>query len=311
LQFAVASQDGLVSIWDIRSSTKIASLQTSQMSDVRGAGAARVVKWSPRGDLLAYSEHKNYIHIVETSTFTTTQRLKVPSGATGQTTRNAACNTEAAGREGAASAEVHADDMQHSSTDTSAGASQGLLEATALSRLARNGSGSINPRAPPWHGERRYRMNELISGGNNVNAMRSPLDRALLGEWSSSRIGRGSRVADDVEVYIDDRNPTTTAAAASGTRSGTTGDTSTSMLARTVDSIMATFETESGLRNGASGIWSLGGISRRGHRSDDAIDISGMTWDPDGDYLYVATEDLIAQYSVLDLRRSFGQAAMR
>lgn len=268
------------------------------MSDVRGSGAARAVKWSPRGDLLAYSEHKNYIHIVETSTFTTSQRIKVPSGATAQT-RNAACNTEAAGRE---AADIDTDDVPHSSTDTSANtaASQGLLEATALNRLARNGSSNNSTRAPPWHGERRYRMNELINGGDNI--MRSPLDRALLGEWSSSRIGRGSRIADDVEVYIDDRN--------SSTNSSNIRD-STSMLARTVDSIMATFETESGLRNGSSGIWSLGGITRRHNRSDDSVDISGLTWDPDGDYLYVSTEDCIAQYSVLDLRRSFGQAVMR
>jgi WD40 repeat protein len=296
----VASQDGLVSVWDVRSSAKIATLQTSQMSDVRGSGAARVVKWSPRGDLLAFSEHKNYIHIVETSTFTSSQRIKVPSGAAGQT-RNAACNTDAGAREASATGadEVDVDDMLHSSTDTSTSASQGLLEATALNRFStgvRNGSNS----RPPWHGERRMRdflsSGDLISGGSNI--MRSPLDRALLGEWSSSRLARSRGAADDVEVYIDDRNP--------GARSAITNDTSTSMLARTVDNIMATFETESGLRNSAAGFWTSGGMPRRSHRSDDAIDISGLTWDPDG-----ASPSISKEHLSLTLSFSYRRLSLR
>lgn len=84
LQFAVASQDGIVSVWDVRSSQKIATLTTSQDANhLSGAGAARVVKWSPRGDMLAYTEHQNYFHVVETTNFSAGQRIHVPLGTSG------------------------------------------------------------------------------------------------------------------------------------------------------------------------------------------------------------------------------------
>ncbi|CEH14271.1 WD40-like repeat containing protein [Ceraceosorus bombacis] len=81
MKFAVASQDGVISIWDVRSNRCEAQLYTSQDAQI-GPGAARVVKWSPRGDLLAYTEHENYFHVVETTTFKGTQRISVatPSG---------------------------------------------------------------------------------------------------------------------------------------------------------------------------------------------------------------------------------------
>ncbi|KAI9143811.1 WD40-repeat-containing domain protein [Paraphysoderma sedebokerense] len=55
-KFAVASQDGYVSVWDIRSSEKLAKIPTVQGPQVKGA--ARCVKFSPAGsiDLLMFSE---------------------------------------------------------------------------------------------------------------------------------------------------------------------------------------------------------------------------------------------------------------
>lgn len=55
-KFAVASQDGYVSVWDIRSTEKIAKISASQNPQVKGA--CRCVKFSPSGsmDLLAFSE---------------------------------------------------------------------------------------------------------------------------------------------------------------------------------------------------------------------------------------------------------------
>lgn len=277
MQFAVASQDGLISVWDVRSACKIASLQTSQMNDIRGSGAARVVKWSPRGDLLAYSEHTNYIHIVETITFTSGQRIKVPSGVTGRTA-NVACNVEqpSNNRSDEMEVEVHIDDQVHSSTDTSTGhggigdgvsASPSRL-ATTSGRPTTLTSAAIS--RPPWLSARRYR--EIGSNG----ATRSPLDRALLGDWSNSR--RGGVPNNQLEVYIDSdaSNPT----AFSRDSQPVNTDTSTNVLARTVDNIMATIENETGLHG--SSFWTLGGYSRRSHRSENCIDISGLTWDPDG-----------------------------
>ena len=55
-KFAIASQDGFVSVWDIRSSEKMVKLGSKQNPQVKGA--CRSVKFSPSGsvDLLMYSE---------------------------------------------------------------------------------------------------------------------------------------------------------------------------------------------------------------------------------------------------------------
>ncbi|EPQ27205.1 uncharacterized protein PFL1_05128 [Pseudozyma flocculosa PF-1] len=82
-KFAVASQDGIVSVWDVRSSYPLASLTTSQAGMPGGNGAARVVKFSPGGDLLAFTEHRNYFHIADTVTFANVQRLPAPHATPG------------------------------------------------------------------------------------------------------------------------------------------------------------------------------------------------------------------------------------
>jgi WD40 repeat protein len=55
-KFAVASQDGYISVWDVRHSDKLCKIPTKQDSRVKGA--ARSVKFSPSGsvDLLMFSE---------------------------------------------------------------------------------------------------------------------------------------------------------------------------------------------------------------------------------------------------------------
>ncbi|KAI8807093.1 WD40-repeat-containing domain protein [Cladochytrium replicatum] len=76
-KFAVASQDGCVCVWDIRSSEKLAKLTTKQFPHKKGA--ARCVKFSPSGsiDLLMYSEHVSYINLVDARTFNERQTLRV------------------------------------------------------------------------------------------------------------------------------------------------------------------------------------------------------------------------------------------
>ena len=56
-KFAIASQDGFVSVWDVRSSQKLALLGGKQTIQ-GGRGACRCVKFSPSGnvDLLLFSE---------------------------------------------------------------------------------------------------------------------------------------------------------------------------------------------------------------------------------------------------------------
>ncbi|KAJ2311815.1 hypothetical protein H4R23_002017, partial [Coemansia sp. Cherry 401B] len=78
-QFAVGSQDGYVTVWDIRSQQKMAQLETFQHG--RSRGACRNVKFSPSGsiDLLAFSEHTSYVNIVDTRSFEKRQVLRVGS----------------------------------------------------------------------------------------------------------------------------------------------------------------------------------------------------------------------------------------
>lgn len=86
-KFAVASQDGLVSVWDVRSSKKLAELKTSQDSSMMvslgglngASGAARVVKFSPCGRFLAFSEHRLFFHIYDTLTYSRGQRVRIPT----------------------------------------------------------------------------------------------------------------------------------------------------------------------------------------------------------------------------------------
>ncbi|KAJ3304614.1 hypothetical protein HDV03_002567 [Kappamyces sp. JEL0829] len=76
-KFAVASQDGFVSIWDIRSTEKITKIATTQHPQVKGA--CRCVKFSPSGsmDLLAFSEHVSYVNLVDARTFNEKQTIRV------------------------------------------------------------------------------------------------------------------------------------------------------------------------------------------------------------------------------------------
>ncbi|KAI9502286.1 WD40-repeat-containing domain protein [Coemansia spiralis] len=77
--FAVGSQDGYATVWDIRSQQKMVQLETFQHG--RSRGACRNVKFSPSGsiDLLAFSEHTSYVNVVDTRSFEKRQILRADS----------------------------------------------------------------------------------------------------------------------------------------------------------------------------------------------------------------------------------------
>jgi hypothetical protein len=83
--FAVASQDGIVSIWDRRfARTATAAAPSGKLKTLKTAragspyGAARVVKFSQGPlDLLMFTEQKENIHVVDARTFEKTQILSV------------------------------------------------------------------------------------------------------------------------------------------------------------------------------------------------------------------------------------------
>ena len=66
-KFAVASQDGYVCVWDVRSSEKLVKLGSKQNPQVKGA--CRSVKFSPSGsiDLLMYSEVPQFYNFTKNS----------------------------------------------------------------------------------------------------------------------------------------------------------------------------------------------------------------------------------------------------
>eukprot|EP01095_Lingulamoeba_sp_RSL-Kostka_P000359 TRINITY_DN10566_c0_g1_i1.p1 TRINITY_DN10566_c0_g1~~TRINITY_DN10566_c0_g1_i1.p1 ORF type:complete len:433 (+),score=116.84 TRINITY_DN10566_c0_g1_i1:54-1352(+) len=76
---AVASQDGLVNLWDIRKLDKkpLAQLYTTQRPRVKGA--CRFLKFSkdPTMDLMFYSEQTNYVNIIDTRTFKKLQTIRL------------------------------------------------------------------------------------------------------------------------------------------------------------------------------------------------------------------------------------------
>ena len=76
-KFAVASQDGFISVWDVRSSEKLARIASQQNGQVKGA--CRTVKFTMSGsiDLLMFSEHVSYFNIVDARTFDTAQSIRV------------------------------------------------------------------------------------------------------------------------------------------------------------------------------------------------------------------------------------------
>ncbi|KAJ1343341.1 hypothetical protein BSLG_002367 [Batrachochytrium salamandrivorans] len=81
-RFAVASQDGYVSVWDVRSSKKLAKItskQARQDSNPQVKGACRCVKFSTTGsiDLLLFSEHISYVNVVDARTFDARQSICV------------------------------------------------------------------------------------------------------------------------------------------------------------------------------------------------------------------------------------------
>jgi WD40 repeat protein len=83
--FAVASQDGTVSVWDRRfartttPATNSGKLKTLKTTRVRSPyGAARLVKFSQGPiDLLIFTEQREFIHLVDARTFEKTQILSV------------------------------------------------------------------------------------------------------------------------------------------------------------------------------------------------------------------------------------------
>ncbi|KAJ1977812.1 hypothetical protein H4R33_006136 [Dimargaris cristalligena] len=79
--FAVATADGFIDIFDIRSQKKFREIRSTQHP--RTGGACRVVKFSPgySTDLMVFSEQTNYINVIDTRNFEDIQRIRVaPDG---------------------------------------------------------------------------------------------------------------------------------------------------------------------------------------------------------------------------------------
>eukprot|EP00127_Corallochytrium_limacisporum_P006013 Clim_evm2s216 gene=Clim_evmTU2s216 len=83
VHIAIAGQDGHLTVFDVRKLDKpMVNLASKQFPGVKGA--VRSVKYSPKGsamDLLAFSEHTTYIHLLDARTYSEEQIIRVcPEG---------------------------------------------------------------------------------------------------------------------------------------------------------------------------------------------------------------------------------------
>ncbi|KAL0083395.1 WD40-repeat-containing domain protein, partial [Phycomyces blakesleeanus] len=80
-KFAVASQDGTVHVWDIRSRDPLYRFGGGNVRQNPLKGAARCVKFTQSGaiDLLAFTEHVSHINIIDARTFNAQETIRVGS----------------------------------------------------------------------------------------------------------------------------------------------------------------------------------------------------------------------------------------
>lgn len=321
LQFAVASQDGVISVWDVRSSSKIAQLNTTHRPNSYRPEAARVVKWSPSGHLLAFTEDSNYVHIVETVGFTEVQRLKMPTP--GHANAGASAHPSLCVQDQGQDSEPNADisdilmSLHHDADSGSASRNDGQNDVqnpstsvgsdwvglTSPSRFSSNGRAGASSNAAvltrPWTSGRRYR-----DIGNPLG--RVVMDRVLLGEWGSSRrVGEGTR-----NTPLQDNSEQAGSSESNERESSWQQELAQIDGHSSVDSFLANL---SEVTERSTAVWGMSPLTlgRRRALHNGETNIVGMTWDPDGDFLYVSTQHLIARYKLLDQRRSFGQVALR
>lgn len=313
-KFAVASQDGIVSVWDVRSSRRLAALSTSQASMTSGNGAARVVKFSPCGKYIAFTEHRNYFHVSDTVTFTDTQRMAVPSMA-----------HYSGDQAGASSSQPGEED------DLGRGSSGSFVATTASGRRFPLTGMMMDP------GERfRVLSTSSAAAGQELTTRdrerRSIMHAAFMREWN--------RAINQVDLGLNSESaPAATAETASRSSSTSSvspatnadierllGSTSRAAARDWWDpssdssSITSLSDTDPppdsanlyASSTGTNAIW-----RRQDHpfRRDDflshretSINISGLCWDPESEAVYVSSERLIARFSILDSRRSFPSA---
>ncbi|PWN94660.1 hypothetical protein FA09DRAFT_363532 [Tilletiopsis washingtonensis] len=287
-KFAVASQDGVVSVWDVRSSRCVKQLRTSQ-SALFGAGAARVVKWSPRGDLLAYTEGCNYFHVVETSTFVETNRLGVPFSA--DESRPASAGSHA-------SAWARADDEEEmiaaregeslGEPSDAAGGSRGEWSATAAPAFS-------------WqHG-----IPTRITTTTTTTSRLTTSDATTLAEPDlAPEAGAGAPAASYAQSG---------SMAAQAQRLRETRRAANAALQEAWEEALPIVRAYNGAvtpwRNGERlAPWSLSLRRSTGEERTSqtpARNIAGLCWDAQGEHLFVATDNLVARYQVAELRRSF------
>ncbi|PWN46959.1 WD40 repeat-like protein [Violaceomyces palustris] len=275
MKFAVASQDGTVSVWDVRSSKKLANLHTSQGGYPGTSGAARVVKFSPHGDMLAYTEHRNYFHITDTISFSESQRIAVPS-ASSVSEHNASAQT---------SGHIH-----HLSSGQSPGSTTIISPVYAPVSQERNGLDS--------------QMTSIEGAYTSPDEYGDPIGirggEGTLGSLVRDR-GGGATVSVSVGAGIldgagsSDRERRTTAYMNFLNREEILMRPGT----RTLGQIVVDWSSH---MNGNAP--SVGTVRREEVASrESSINVSGLCWDPDGEFIYCSTERLVARYCVIDSRQ--------
>ncbi|SOV07687.1 uncharacterized protein UDID_07992 [Ustilago sp. UG-2017a] len=269
-KFAVASQDGIVSVWDVRSSTRLAAVSTSQASVASGSGAARVVKFSPCGRFLAFTEHRNHWGITDTVTFQETQRLVAPQ------------LSSVYPGEGWNSASRPASIEDRFSLLTGGA---GVQETIARDRERRSMIHATFMRE--WN----RAINLVDRGPESASFAINPFSTASgttpSGTTPSTTASAGSRGSNYFPDWLT--NPTST--------------TSVESSIRRREDLLAAALTQGGAGYRPSSTF-------EGHTCSSSTNISGLCWDPDGESVFVSTERVVAKYNVNDTRLSCSHATL-
>ncbi|KDN45082.1 hypothetical protein K437DRAFT_125804 [Tilletiaria anomala UBC 951] len=361
-KFAVGSQDGTVNVWDVRSSRPIAILSTSlDNSSFRPRNAARIVKFSPKGDMLAFTEHFSHVHIYDTESFTHHQRItlpmasKLPSGMSheqidpprGSESRTA--SSRSSGSHGsdaprASSAErvpAEAEPVPWNIAEVQMAEEEELLDTHRWSPAPVEPTTEVRDLSSPSDTEhiadafravnglaRRSRQLSVpygagMAGSSNTTAAAAIVAAEAAASASGSGLGGLSR---PTRPWLTSRAATSSANVLSrllagapweeragvgaGSGSGTGAGIGQQHWSAVMEQmVQEELQGENNLlraRRRLPLLYPSSWDRARGVREmPDFIDISGLCWDPAGDYLYVSTTTLIARYEVLDKRMSF------
>lgn len=256
--FAVASQDGSVTVFDVRYLTPLKRFETYQRGP---SGAARVVKYSPGpNELLAFSEQKNYVHVVDARTYEYEETIYLPGVELQDVSRT--------GLSGGGLRSAHAHLAAGAGGGSLAGARE--VESTPDSR-------SLNPwDTMPWDAETLQPMLEWQDCPplhRDYSLLHPPMPP--LSPWNAYPATSG---------YASPMSYPSPPSSARPSPSPRAGNANVQTVSQVLGSEVPPAATSPG-----------GSV---GNGAPSGTSVTGLDWDPTGQYLYASMERIIIEWQV-------------